>query len=60
MRKAIAIDKRHGKSQSRTSSARRLNASLNVNLAESIFDDNTDGEAEDVPPSEDKIPVEAP
>ena len=59
MKKAIAIDKRHKKSQLRTSSARRSNTSLNVNIAESLFYVTTDSEAVDVPPSEEDIPVEA-
>ena len=59
MKKAIAIDKRHKKSQSKTSSARRSNTSLNVNIAESLFDVTTDSEAVEASPPEDDIPVEA-
>ena len=55
MKKAIAIDKL----SSRASSARRSNTSLNVNVAESLFDVNTDSEAVEEPPPEDDIPVEA-
>jgi hypothetical protein len=59
MKKAIAIDKRYKKSQSRTSSARRSNTGLNVNVAESLFDDVDDIEAVEAFPPEDDIPVEA-
>ena len=63
MKKAIAIDKRYKKSQSGTrgltSSARRSNTGLNVNVAGSLFDDVDVIEPVDASHPEDDIPVEA-
>jgi glutamate mutase epsilon subunit len=59
MKKAIAIDKRYKKSQSRTSPARRSNTGLNVNVAESLFDVANDSEAVEASSPDDDIPVEA-
>ena len=62
MKKAIAIDKRYKSrpgTRGSTSSARRSNTGLNVNIAESLFDDTDVIEPADASPHEDDFPVEA-
>jgi len=62
MTKAIAIDKRYKSrpgTRGSTSSARRSNTGLSVNIAESLFDDNVVIEPADASPLEDDFPVEA-